>query len=164
MRCFLAIAVAVLASGCAGYGSGLVQGQSTAADVQASMGAPAAVREHADGSRTLWYPKLPFGRESYAVRLDKQGRFAALEQRLDPQYIAMVRPNQTTAEEVLDILGPPYQAYAYPRMQREAWEYQLRTPPNHKILYVQFSPDRVVREVYQLMDPEYEGLFNFWMR
>ena len=49
-------------------------------------------------------------------------------------------------------------------MQREAWEYQLRTPPSHKILYVQISPDRVVREVYELMDPQYEDLFNFWMR
>ena len=165
MRNALAFAAAaVLACGCVTYGSSLVPGQATAEDVQAAMGRPAVVREKPDGSRTLWYPKLPFGRESYAARLDPQGRLVAVEQRLAPQFIAQVRPNQTTAEEVLDILGPPNEVYAYPRQQREAWEYQLRTPPNHKILYVQISPDRVVREVYELMDPQYEGLFNFWMR
>jgi hypothetical protein len=42
-------------------------------------------------------------------------------------------------------------------MQREAWEYQLRTPPSNTSLYVQLSPDRVVREVFQLQDLPGEG-------
>jgi hypothetical protein len=152
-------AVALIA-GCASYsGSGLVPGQSSVEDVEAVMGAPTLVREAADGERTLWYPRLPLGRESFAARIDRDGTLVSLDQRLTAQNIARLRPNQSTADDVLDILGPPYRVYQYPRMQREAWEYQLRTPPSNMNLYVQVSPDRVVREVFQLHDPESEWPF-----
>ena len=120
------------------------------------------MREAANGEKTLWYPRLPLGRESFAARVDPDGTLISLEQRLTGQNIARLRPNQSTADDVLDLLGPPYRVYHYPRMQREAWEYQLRTPPSNMNLYVQVSPDRVVREVFQLHDPEGEWpLFMF---
>jgi hypothetical protein len=144
---------AALIAGCASYsGSGLVPGQSTLEDVEAVMGAPTLVREAADGGRTLWYPRLPLGRESFAARIDRDGTLMSLDQRLTAQNIARLRPNQSTADDVLDIIGPPFRVYQYQHMQREAWEYQLRTPPSNTSLYVQLSPDRVVREVFQLQD------------
>jgi hypothetical protein len=156
---FIAV-IAALIAGCASYsGSGLVPGQSTVEDVEAVMGAPTLVREAADGEKTLWYPRLPLGRESFAARIDPDGTLLSLEQRLTGENIAKLRPNQSTAEDVLDLLGPPYRIYQYPRMQREAWEYQLRTPPSNMNLYVQVSPDRVVREVFQLHDREGEWPF-----
>lgn len=149
-----------LLAGCASYsGSGLVPGQSTVQDVEAVMGEPALVRELAGGERLLWYPRLPFGRESFAARIGPDGTLASIEQRLSAEYIARLQPNKSTADDVLDTLGPPYKVYSYPRMQREAWEYQLRTPPENRNLYVQISPDRVVREVFQLLDPEAEWPF-----
>jgi hypothetical protein len=81
----------------------------------------------------------------------------SLEQRLTRENIARLRPNRSTADDVLDILGPPFRVYQYPHMQRAAWEYQLRTPPSNTSLYVQLSPDRVVREVFQLQDLPGEG-------
>lgn len=157
-------AVAALAAGCASYsGHGLVPGQSTAQDVIGVMGRPALERSGPGGERVLWYPRLPFGRESYAARIDAQGRLVSIEQRLAPHVVARLRPGQSTAEDVLDLIGPPYDVYQFPRMQREVWEYQLRTPPSHKNLYVQLSPDRVVREIYQLHDLEAEAFFPFAM-
>jgi hypothetical protein len=151
---------AALIAGCASYsGSGLVPGQSTLEDVEAVMGAPTLVREASDGERTLWYSRLPLARESFAARIDPDGILVSLEQRLTAENIAKLRPDQSSAEDVLDILGPPYRVYQYPRMQREAWEYQLRTPPSNMNLYVQVSPDRVVREVFQLHDRESEWPF-----
>lgn len=142
-----------LLAGCASYaGHGLTPGQSTAQDVMAVMGRPALERASPGGGRVFWYPRLPFGRESFAATLDAQGRLVSIEQRLDPRFYAKVTPGVTTADQVLDLLGPPYEVYQFPRQQREVWEYQLRTPPAHKNLYVQLSPDRVVREVYQLHD------------
>jgi hypothetical protein len=156
---FIALLAALIA-GCASYsGSGLVPGQSTVKDVEAVMGAPTLVREAADGEKTLWYPRLPLGRESFAARINPDGTLISLEQRLTRGNIAKLRPNQSTAEDVLDILGPPFRVYQYPHMQREAWEYQLRTPPSNTSLYVQLSPDRVVREVFQLQDLPSEGPF-----
>jgi hypothetical protein len=149
--------------GCATYsGSGLVPGQSTVQDVEAAMGEPALVREAPGGGQVLWYPRLPFGRESFAAHIDADGTLVSIEQRLDPQYIARLVPGKSTAEDVLDTLGPPYKIYQYPRKQREAWEYQLRTPPENKNLYVQLSPDRVVREVFQLNERDLDWpLFPF---
>src|SRR3979409_1692765 len=79
---FIAV-IAALIAGCASYsGSGLVPGQSTVEDVEAGIGAPALVREAADGEKTLWYPRLPLGRESFAARIDPDGTLLSLEQRL----------------------------------------------------------------------------------
>jgi hypothetical protein len=150
------------AGGCAGYaGQGLLPGQSTEQDVIGVMGRPALERAGAGGERVLWYPRLPFGRESYAARIDAQGRLVTIEQRLAPEVIARLRPGHSTADDVLDLIGPPYDVYHFPRMQREVWEYQLRTPPSHRNLYVQISPDRMVREIYQLHDFQAEDRFLF---
>jgi hypothetical protein len=155
------ILLAALLAGCAGYGAALVPGQSTIENVKAAMGEPTMVRELPDGDEILWYSKLPFGRESYAARIDPDGLLISLEQRLSREFIAQVRPNQSTADDVLNTLGPPYRVYQYPRQQREAWEYQLRTPPDMKTLYVQLSPDRVVREVFELHDRDMRPGFFF---
>jgi hypothetical protein len=165
LRSIIPLVLGILAGGCASYsGSGLVPGQSNAKDVVALMGSPALERPAPDGGKVLWYPRLPFGRESYAAHIGADGTLVSLEQRLAPEFLARLRVNESTAEDVLDLLGPPYRVYSYPRMQREAWEYQLRTPPNNKILYVQLSPDRVVREVYQLNDADMRDQFMFFAR
>lgn len=36
------------------------------------------VRELSDGDRVLWYSKLPYGRESYAARIDPDGTLISL--------------------------------------------------------------------------------------
>jgi len=152
MRCprlFLLVFAAL--AGCASYsGSSLTPGVSTEEDVVAEMGAPALVRNAPGGGRVLWYPRLPFGRQSFAATVDRSGTLVSIEQRLEPQFISRLRPNQSTADDVLDLLGPPNRVDVYPLMPREVWEYQLRTPPENMNLYVQISPDRIVREVYQL--------------
>src|SRR4030088_1823185 len=102
------IPAAVLIAGCASYsGRGLEPGQSTIEDVEAVMGSPTLVRESADGENTLLSPRLPLGRESFAARIDRDGTLVSLDQRLTAQNIARLRPNQSTADDGLDILGPP---------------------------------------------------------
>jgi hypothetical protein len=126
-------------SGCASYdGRGLVPGQSMQSDVEASMGAPADVREMPNGETVL----------------GPDGRLLAIEQRITEQNIARIVPGKTTADEVLDIVGPPYRSDPFPRMEREIWTYKIQTFPFPKALFVQISPDDIVREVYFMDDPE----------
>jgi hypothetical protein len=148
------MAAAALA-GCAGFsGSGLVPGAATEADVLALMGTPTDRRAGADGETVLWYPRLPFGRVSYAARIGRDGRLVAIEQRLTEENVARLQPNKTTTEELRDLMGPPERVTRYPRMQRETWTYQFPGTPSLKVLYVQFSPDGVAREIYYMDDPE----------
>lgn len=151
------VPVFLLLAGCAGYsGHSLQPGVSTASEVESTMGRPALVRAAPDGAKVYWYPRFPYGRESFAARIAPDGRLVAIEQRLAPEYIGRIRPNESTAEDVLDVLGPPSDVYRYPRQQREAWEYPLRKPPQSRSLYVQISPDKVVREVYELEDRAFD--------
>jgi hypothetical protein len=157
MRKIGSVPIFLFLAGCASYsGHSLAPGQSTVAEVEAVMGKPALVREAGDGEKVYWYPRFPFGRESFAARISPEGRLVSVEQRLSPQYIGKIRPNESTQEDVLDLIGPPSEVYRYPRQQREAWEYPLRKPPNSRSLYVQLSPDKVVREVYELEDAAFD--------
>src|SRR5450759_815116 len=81
--CVATSLAACLISGCASYsGSSLVAGKSTAAEVEALMGQPADRVEKPGGGSALYYPRGPFGRETYVVSLGADGKVQAVEQRL----------------------------------------------------------------------------------
>jgi hypothetical protein len=146
-------AAVVTASGCASFdGRGLVPGQSSATDVERIMGAPAEKRQV--GSETWYfYPRQPYGRVMYVARVAPDGRLAALEQRLNDATVAKIVPNSTRAQEVRDLLGPPYTAVQFPTLERDIWTWWMRhygDPGVPVELVVQMSPDGVVREVYLL--------------
>ena len=148
--CLFVVAVA----GCASFsGRNLQPGVSTTADVERAMGRPVERRQAANGETQLWYPH-PFGKVSYAARIAPDGKLIGVEQRLTEQNIATIQPNRTTLAQVRDLLGPPDSSVEFPRMQREVWTYPVFSRPQHKELYVQFSPDGVVREYYVVIDPQ----------
>jgi hypothetical protein len=147
------LAAVVTVAGCASFdGRGLVAGQSSAADVERVMGVPADKRQV--GSETWYfYSRQPFGRVTYVARVAPDGRLVALEQRLNDATVAKIVPNATSAQEVRDLLGPPYTAVQYPRLERDIWTWWMRhygDPGVPVELVVQMSPDGVVREVYML--------------
>jgi hypothetical protein len=148
----------LLVAGCA-YGSGLVPGQSTIENVQVSMGTPTMVREYSDGTQALWYSKLPYGRENWAAVVDANGILMSFDQRLTGPNIARLVPDSSTADNVLDILGPPFRRTKFPYKDMEAWEYQLPTTPERQTLYVEVSPDFMVRKVYRLYDRDMNNKF-----
>ena len=88
----------LLLAGCASYeGRGLVPGVSTAADVEALMGAPAEVRKGVDGETVFWYPRLPYGRVSYAARIAPDGKLMNIEQRLTEDNLGRLEKGKMTA-------------------------------------------------------------------
>jgi hypothetical protein len=139
-----------LVSGCASFdGRGLTPGRSSAADVERVMGAPAEKRQ-VGAESWYFYPRQPYGLKTFVARLAADGRLVALEQRLTDQHVAKIVPNTTRAEQVRDLLGPPWSAWQYARLDRDIWTWYMRRYGDPGIpgeLSVQMSPDGVVREV-----------------
>jgi hypothetical protein len=159
MKTLPAVALALALGACASMdGRGLQPGQSTLADVRSVMGEPAETRAGSGGETVYWYPRLPYGRESYAARIDAGGKLIALEQRLTEENIAKVVRNRSTMQEVRDLLGPPFEPTKFARMEREIWTYPMRIAGdlNPKWFIVQMSPDDVVRETYLMDDPQFQ--------
>jgi hypothetical protein len=150
MKSVLALCGAVLLSACASFdGRGLVPGQSTAAEVEGVMGAPAEKRQVA-GETWYYYPRQPYGRQTYVARLAADGRLVRIEPRLNDATLAQIIPNHSRGEQVRDLLGPPWQAAHYARLERNIWTWAVYRWGNVGLpaqLNVQLSPDGVVREV-----------------
>jgi hypothetical protein len=144
-----------LLAGCAGYdGRGLTPGQSTAAEVEKLMGPSQDKRTGPNGETVLWFPRLPAGRVSYAARIGKDDRLIAIEQRLTRESLDQLKPGVSREGDVRDVLGPPYRADPFPRMQRDVWTYQAQGI-QPQLIVVQFSKDSILREAYMFDDPEY---------
>src|SRR3954453_16100310 len=111
------IPLCIALAGCASVdGYNLRPGDSTVHDVEMVMGQPADKRAGPDGQTIYWYPQLPYGRASYAARIGQDGTLLAIEQRLVEENIRQVAIGWS-AEQVYDLLGPPYWPETYPRME-----------------------------------------------
>ena len=158
MRALPALLAIPLLAACAGFsGRGLVPGQSTAQDVEALMGPVTEVRALPGGGSLRYYSREPYGRAIYVARIGADGKLAALEQRLTEETVAKLKIGTTRDEDVRELIGPPYRVDGFPRLQRQVWTYKMYSGTVEKDLYIQFSPDRVVREVMMIDDPEYSA-------
>jgi hypothetical protein len=153
-RLLAAGALAAL-TGCASYsGSTLTPGVSTAGEVDALMG-PAADRRVVADETHYYYPRHPYGGHAYVARIGADGRLIDIEQRLTEDSLKKLVRDVTRAPEVGELFGPPWLAERYANLEREIWTYPMHASPIPKHLYVQFSADGVLREVYYMDDPRY---------
>jgi hypothetical protein len=127
MRPILALVAAATLAACAGVGEGLVPGQSTAADVEAKMGRAADKRVAPGGETVYYYPQLPWGYATYAARIAPDGRLVAVEQRLTLENTGKLKPGATRAEDILDLLGPPFEPM-HAMSGLDIWTYPMRVP------------------------------------
>ncbi len=125
--------------------------------LEARMGAAADKRVHSDGETLYYYPSQPYGLAMWVARVGADGRLIRMEQRLTDENVAKLERGKTRADDVRDLLGPPWRVWPFPRMQRDIWEYRMSINGTASVpqgLYVQISPDGVVREVYIENDPD----------
>ena len=157
MKYVLVLALTLVLAGCASFsGSDLVPGKSTAADAQQSMGRADQQLKLANGDTALYFSRLPFGRAMYVVTFGLDGVMKSIEQRMQYPSFAKVVANTWTKKEVSELLGPPGQAGRFDRQKRDWWEYRYWQAPDYRVVWVQFSDDGVVREVYDMVDPDEE--------
>lgn len=152
------VLAAPMLAACASFdGRGLVAGRSTAAEVDARMGAPADRIAFANGDTVLYFSRQPAGRAMYAVTLAPDGVMKSIEQRITRRNFAKIVAGVWTRKEVRELLGPPFLTGRLPLKPSEWWEYKFREYPDydHQVLWVQFSEDGVVRELLDMRDPEF---------
>lgn len=143
--------VALLAAGCASYDG---RGLTTLAQVESTMGRPALRVAAADGSSVLYYPRAPLGRHTYAVTVGADGSVRGIEDRLTLANINKLQVGTSTKKDVQELLGPPY-PYTVSTLalsSREVWEYPWLDFQEKRILWVQFSPDGILREAMNARD------------
>jgi hypothetical protein len=80
----------------------------------------------------------------------------AIEQRLTRANAEKLIPRQSTAEDVLDLFGPPYRKDDYPRLARQVWLYPMVEGAVRMVINVDLSADGRVYEVklYDWVDPD----------
>jgi hypothetical protein len=105
MNRLLAGALVVLA-GCAGYAPTQVRVGAGEGDVVQAMGQPTGRYTMPDGRQRLEYARGPYGRHTYMIDLDAQGRVARVDQVLDARHFATISPG-ISRDEVLRTLGRP---------------------------------------------------------
>jgi hypothetical protein len=115
------------------------------------------VKRAAPGGETVYYyPRLPWGYVTYAARIAPDGRLVALEQRLTVENTEKVKAGATRAEDVLDLLGPPFEPMHAKMSGLDIWTYPMRIPgyPTPRWFLVNLS-EGVVKETYFIDDPHW---------
>ena len=157
MKRLISIAIALFLSGCASYsGYDLVPGKSTQAEAETMMGAADQRLKLANGDSALYFSRLPIGRAMYVLTFSPDGVMKTREQRMQYAYFAKVVANSWGKKEVAELLGPPGRAGRFDRQKRDWWEYRYRQDMDYRVVWVQFSDEGVVREVYDMLDPDEE--------
>lgn len=120
-RC-LPLLLALLASACAMQS---LHPGATADDVVSKMGRPAIDLRDADGSRHLVYPSGPFGLQTHVAHVGVDGRLQGFEQVLDDARFNAINKGMTT-DELLRLIGPPWQRVYFGNLHQTAWDYRYR--------------------------------------
>jgi len=155
MKRLLVLAAVAALAGCAQFHT--PEPGISATQLEKEMGPAADKRVHSDGETWYYYPRQPHGLAMYVARVDRDGKMIAIEQRLTDENVARLEKGKTRADDVRDLLGPPWKVWPFPRMQRDIWEYRMNTNAGGGTpqgLYLNISPDNIVREVYTLNDPD----------
>ena len=122
MKRLVLIACGLLASACAMQG---LRPGATAEEVVSVMGKPAVELRNPDGTRHLVYPSGPLGMQTYMAHLGGDGRLRGIEQVLDDTRFNSITRGMTT-DELLRLIGPPWQRVYFNNLRQTAWDYRYR--------------------------------------
>ena len=125
-RLWLSISVLVLA-GCAGYSpSDLPAGASLDA-VRSQLGEPSARYPLANGATRLEHARGPYGKHTYMVDVDANGRVVSWVQVLTETRFGAIPAGMQT-REVLAAIGTPSERRKGGRQGDEVWSWRYESP------------------------------------
>lgn len=109
------------------YGpAALRAGSTTMNEATTALGAPTG-RYTVDGGERLEFARGPYGKHTFMLDFDAQGRLVKWEQVLTEAKFWGVRPGQTR-DEVLQAIGHPSEQQALPVQGRTLWSYRYDDP------------------------------------
>ncbi len=141
---------AAFVAGCAGPHS-LVPGQSTEADVRASMGAPKETRVDTNGDLIWEYPTGPEGFDNYSVRMGPDRRVKEVTQLVSEEQLDKIVVGKSTRVEVRQLLGRPALETVYHVGPTWYWRH-LKGGTQPGYLVVTFNPDGTVGSKISIID------------
>jgi len=145
---------ALAIAGCAGTGSNLVPGQSTAADVEKSMGKPREKTTNSAGESVWFYTSAPNGQTTYAARMKPDGTVISVAQVLTKENWSKVVPGKTTTKEVRELLGPPGEISQSRATNDDQWTYKVMNDNRQHLLIYDLKGDLIAKSQLML-DPLY---------
>lgn len=123
----IAAVVSMLLVACAGYSPGNLQPGTPVAEVVQRMGPPTAEYALTDGARRLEFARGPYGKHTYMIDIDPQGRVAGWQQVLtEPVFNAI--PQGLGREDVLKRIGRPSDEMIIARRNERVWSYRYESP------------------------------------
>jgi len=131
-----------------------LQGQDRQA-VLASLGPPSQERRAADGVR-LVYTRSPYGKSTFFVNLDSQGRVAGWEDVLTPANFEKITVGMGT-DDVENLIGPSKMMLTVNSRGHKAWLYPFHNS-TCQIFMVEVSPQNQVVSTGHGPAPECEGV------
>ncbi len=122
------LAATVLLTGCAtSYAPSPEIIGATTDEVIARLGPPIPRPESLMNVRRLDFPRGPYGRHTYFVYFDEQGRAERIAQVLDEKNFARIKRDMSQAE-VVDIIGVSRDTFLLGRDRGYVWNYRYITP------------------------------------
>ena len=123
-------------------------------ELVARMGQPDMERHMAEGVR-LEFPRGPYGRHTWFVYFDANGRVSRAEQVLTEQNFSLINPGMAQ-EEVRQLLGRPGELQMLGRSRGIVWNYRYE---NNSCLWfqVELSLEQRVRSAGYGDPPECRG-------
>jgi hypothetical protein len=118
----LILTSALTISGCATvFGPAPAIGD-TEAQVVAKRGVPSAIYEDGQDRLLSYYPGY-YGQYSFMARIGPDGHLKSYEQVWTDEKFAMIKPDVSTRDDVLRIVGAPTKVGGYARSPYIAWSY-----------------------------------------
>jgi hypothetical protein len=130
----------------------LEEGVSTEADVRRQFGEPASVTLHADGSKSLEYPRQPEGWTNYEIGIGADGKMSSLRQLLTEANFARVSAGMDTLQ-VQALLGRPAERKRYALKDEEVWTWRYKPVNESRLFSVSFDAGGRVLRTASSIDP-----------
>lgn len=121
-------------------------------EVIARLGAPFPRPESLQGIRRLEFPRGPYGRHTYIVYFDANGKAERYAQVLDEKNFARITPGMDM-QEVRDLIGVSRDTFLLGRDRGFVWNYRYITPLCHWF-QIEFTQEAKVRSTGYGLPPE----------
>jgi hypothetical protein len=127
-----------------------------ASDLRARAGSPSEERELPGGVKAWYYVNGPCGWTTYRARFDANDRVLDVAQVLTERNFRTLVANQTTRDQVLQVLGRPGLVSRFPNLGEEVWTYRYRDVTLEMLHDEHFDTATGVLKYYTLYrDPAY---------
>jgi outer membrane protein assembly factor BamE (lipoprotein component of BamABCDE complex) len=125
-RCFAVLAAAAL-SACSSYGPGSLSKDASVESTLQAMGPPTADITLPNGERRLEYARGPYGKHTYMLDFDAQGRLLRWDQVLTESRFNAIQAGMT-ANDVLAQIGHASETYYIGWQKQNVWAYRYESP------------------------------------